>query len=190
MFPTLYDDALKLSIATLKKLGYLGESRQANGTVIWNRNGRSIGEIGVYCDTVRKTPYIELNYKYKDEPRKYKVQLVSIPSNLGKGKVWYFLCPHTKKRCRILYSITGYFLHRTAFKGCLYESQTKSKKQRSDIKLFDSYLKGDEAYQKILSKHFKTHYAGKPTRRYLKLMKLVEKGKDFTLADFERLLLG
>ncbi|MEH6405997.1 MAG: hypothetical protein V7767_01830 [Leeuwenhoekiella sp.] len=74
---------------------------------------------------------MELDYNYKKEPRNYKVNLVSIPSNIGNGKIWYFLCPETNKRCRNLYSIGGYFLHRKAFKGAMYESQKQSKKWRA-----------------------------------------------------------
>ena len=64
-----------------------------------------------------------------DEPRNYKVYLTSTPSNLNRGEIWYFICPQTKKRCRKLYSIGGYFLHREAFNGCMYKIQIESKKK-------------------------------------------------------------
>ena len=74
----------------------------------------------------KPTPYIELDYNYRDKPQNYKVNLVRVPSNLGKDFVWYFHCPKTNKRCRKLYSVNGMFLHREAYKGCMYETQTYS----------------------------------------------------------------
>jgi hypothetical protein len=126
-----------------------------------------------------------LNYKYNDEPRKYKVLLVSIPSNLGKGKIWYFLCPQTLKRFRKLYSISGYFLHREAFNGYMYSSQTKSKKWRQIEKVYGCYFDSEKHYRELYSKHFKTHYKGKPTKRYLRLMHQINKAEHFTSYEKE-----
>jgi len=86
------------------------------------------GSISINVNTQSEQPYIELDYNYRDKPRNYKVYLTSTPSNLDKGKIWYFLCPHTNKRCRKLYSIGGYFLHREAFKNCMYQSQSQTLK--------------------------------------------------------------
>jgi len=128
-FPTLYDEVLQISITNLKEWNYLNPEQLKSGTITWSSNGEKTASISIRVNTNDK-PYIELNYKCNDKPRKYKVSLVSIPSNLGIGKIWYFLCPQTHKRCRKLYSISGYFLHREAFNGCMYDSQTKSKKWR------------------------------------------------------------
>lgn len=53
-----------------------------------------------------------------------------VPSNLNKCEMSYLLCPETNKHCQKLYSIGGYFLNGEAFKGCMYKSQTQSKKHR------------------------------------------------------------
>jgi hypothetical protein len=90
-------------------------------------------------------------------------------------KIWYFLCPETNKQCRILYSIGGYFLHREAFNGCMYESQTKGKSYRNFDKTFGVYFKLDQLYEQIFSKHFKKVYAGKPTKRYLRIMEQIQR---------------
>jgi hypothetical protein len=126
-FPTLYNDVLQISITKLKEWEYLNPEQLKSGTITWSRNDNKRGSISITVNTKSEKPHIELDYKSNDEPQNYKVQLVSIPSNLGKGVVWYFLCPETNKRCRKLYSIEGYFLHREAFKGCMYESQRKER---------------------------------------------------------------
>jgi len=139
-FPTLYDEVLRINISKLKEWNYLNPDQFKSGTITWSINGEKTASISITVNTYSKQPYIELDYKRNDKPRKYKVSLVSIPSNLGKGKIWYFLCPQTFKRCRKLYSISGYFLHREAFKGCMYDSQTKSKRWRQMDKVFGSEI--------------------------------------------------
>jgi hypothetical protein len=48
----------------------------------------------------------------------YKIQLTSIPSNLGRGEVLYFVCPTSGRRARILYRAYGshYFKSRQAYR--------------------------------------------------------------------------
>ena len=174
-FPDLFNDALQLNISKLKEWDYLNPDQIRTGTVTWSRNENKRGAITITVNTKGETPYVELDYKYQDEPRNYRVNLVSVPSNLGIGVVWYFECPETEKRCRKLYSIGGYFLHREAFKGALYESQTQSKKYRELDKTFGAYFKLDESHEQLYKKHFKKTYNGKPTKRYLQLISQIEK---------------
>ena len=169
-FPTLYDEALQVSISKLKEWEYLRPEQFKSGKLTWSRNVNITGSISITVNTFSEQPYIELNYKYRDESRNYKVRLVSMQSNLGKGLIWYFLCPQTKKRCRILYSIDGYFLHREAFNGCMYESQTQSKSYRKFAKTFEAYFKANDLYSQLNQKYFKRSYAGKPTKGYLKML--------------------
>lgn len=188
-FPTLFDSALQIKISKLKEWGYLKPNRLLNTTLNWSRNGNPTGSISICVCTYKDDCYIELDYKYRDEPRKYKVRLVSTSSNIGKGKLWFFLCPHTKKRCRILYSIDGYFLHREAFKGCMYESQTRSKEYRQIEKTYGVYFEADRNYGQLYKKHFKKFYAGKPTKKYLKLMEQIQRADRIPLEEIERLYL-
>ena len=174
-FPTLYNKALQIDISKLKGWGYLNPEQIKSATLNWSRNGNPTGSISIQVNTHSEHPYIELDYKYRDEPRNYKVYLTSIPSNLGKGEIWYFICPHTKKRCRKLYLIGGYFLHREAFKGCMYETQTQSKKYRQLDKTLGAYFRTDQLYEQLYKKHFKKTYAGKPTKKYLRIMEQIQK---------------
>ena len=189
-FPTLYNEALQISISKLKEWDFLNPKQSKSGTLTWSRNGNKTGCISIRVNTPSEQPYIELDYKYRDEPRNYKVRLVSIPSNLGKGLIWYFLCPQTNKRCRKLYSIGGYFLHREAFNGCMYETQTQSKKNRKLLKTLDAYFKSEELYSQLHHKNLKKTYAGRPTRRYLNLLKQIEKIEMAQYSDIEKLLLS
>ena len=189
-FPTLYNEALQISISKLKEWEYLNPEQIKSDTLNWSRNGSQTGSISIQVNTHSEQPYIELDYKYRDEPRNYKVRLVSIPSNLGKGLIWYFLCPQTKKRCRKLYLIGGYFLHREAFSGCMYETQTQSKKYRQLDKTLGAYFEIDNLYEELYKKNFKKTYAGKPTKRYLRIMEQIQKAESIPYHEIERAMLS
>ena len=188
-FPTLYDNVLQLNITKLKKWYSFNSEQIKRGTLTWSSNGTIIDRISVEVNTEGAMPFIRLTYNYQDEPRNYKVRLVSIPSNLGKGLIWYFLCPQTKKRCRRLYLVGGYFLHREAFNGCMYESQTHSKKWRNLEKMFGNYFDLEKYYKELHSKHFTKFYNGVPTKRYRKLRAKIKDAKSFSAAEIESLFL-
>lgn len=189
-FPTLFDEVLQINISKLKEWKYLNPEQIKNVTLTWSRNGNETGSISIEINTLSEYPYVELDYKYNDEPIKYKIKLVSMSSNSGKGKIWYFLCPQTNKGCLKLYLVGGYFLHREAFKGCMYESQIQSKKYRQLDKTLGAYFKSENCYDEICSKHFKKYYNGKPTRGYLKLMRKINRAEGFSIHETEQLYLS
>lgn len=188
-YPTLYNEALQIHISKLKGWGYLDPNQIKSGRLNWSRNGNPTGQISIEANTHSEKPYIELDYKFKGEPRNYKVYLVSIPSNLNRGKVWYFVCPHTNKRCRVLYSIGGYFYHRAAFRGCMYEKQTQSKTYRVLEKTLGAYFQSDQLYEQLYKKHLKKQYAGKPTKKYLKLSQQIQKAESIPYEAIERAMI-
>lgn len=162
-FPILYDEVKTLDISGLKDWGYLKPDSWHKGTVRWKRHGKETGSIGIRVGIGQCRGIMELDYFYQDEPVKYTVPLVSLPSNLGKGLVWYFQCPSTGKRCRKLYGAGKYFLHREAFQGCFYTCQTYSKKNREQMKVLRAVFP-----KPTPPKRRQQFYNGKPTKRYLK----------------------
>ena len=94
---------------------------------------------------------------------------------MRQNHIWYFICPETNKLCRKIYSINGFFLHREAFKGCMYESQTQSKGNKQLEKVIGAAFTMDQLYNQLYKKHFKKFYAGKPTKRYLRIKKQIHK---------------
>lgn len=189
-FPKLYDEVKTVSISLLKKRGYLISNQWIAGTVTWSRNGEKSGSVSIQVDMNGESPYLEFDYKYNGVPVKYKVQLVSIASNLGKGMVWYFLCPNTGKRCRKLYLIDTYFLHREAFSGCMYEKQTQSKKYREIEKIFGNYYKRDEINEQLNKKYFKREYAGKETKKYNRLLSKLNTKCNYSAENLEMLIMS
>lgn len=177
-YPTLYNECNQISITKLKLWGYLRPNQIQKSSIHWSIDGYKTGSIDFLIDMHSNSPYIELSYKFTSDGTaiKYKVELKAVPSNIGKGICWYFICPHTKKACRKLYLVDRYFLHRTAFVGCFYEKQTESHKSRNLSKWLDGIFSVDTAHEQIHSKHFTPFYKGKPTKAYLRLLRKIEQG--------------
>lgn len=183
----IVENLLSVSISFLNKQGYFKPNQWKSGTITWSSNGNKTGSISIQVNTQSESPYLLLDYKCNEAPINYRVQLVSAPSNLSKGVVWYFVCPRTGKRCRKLYLADTYFYHRSAFRGCLYEKQTQSKRYRQLDKTLGAYFRIEKYYDLIYRKHFKKTYAGKPTRKYLQLSKAIERAEHKPMHDLNKL---
>lgn len=184
--PVIYDSLKMVTISFLKSRNYLEPDSFKGGNIQWSRNGQPDGNIDIKVNTVEERPYLELDYKANGTPINYRVQLVTIPSNLGFGQIWYFLCPVTGKRCRKLYLATNYFYHRTACRG-MYDTQVQSKKSRDFYKVF-GYFRNDQLYKQLHKKNFKRTYAGRPTRSYLNLTRKIEKAENVPPGDIRKFM--
>lgn len=191
-FPYLFDSTCQIDISKLKGWGFLKLNQTVQTTLSWSSQGEKTASISLFICTIEENPFIELKYNSNSEPRTYRVKLFWKESNLNQGKVWFFICPKTFRYCRKLYLIEGYFLSRAAFKGlnCMYEKQTYSKYGRSLDNLFGAYYGSEKAYEQIYSKHFKKYYAGKPTKKYLKLMQKARRSESVSIEKVNSTLFG
>ena len=144
-------------------------------------NYKSGASIGVKLIKEGSRYVVELNYYKTIEGEKkdisYQVQVVSVPSNLGKGEVYYFLCPFTYKRCKVLYMGYGslYFKSREAYRHRIYyASQLSSHLDRHN----DTYWRLERKLEQLYKKHPKTHYRGKTTRAQKRIERL-EQEQDY-----------
>jgi len=182
-YPTLFDECKTISISNFKKWGYLKLNQVFRSEITWSRNGNKTGSISISVNTFAESFFVELDYNRNGTPIKYKVPLIILDSNLGKGLVWFFVCPHTGKRCRKLHLVGNYFYHRTAFRNCMYENQTKSHSSRNHLSMFDKLYRVADANDTIHSKHFKKYYRGLPTKRYIKAIKRVNAGESISMEE-------
>jgi len=189
-FPDEVEGLKCITIADLKKLGYLKSNISMNRNLFWtNNNGERTSSITVIINTTETKGSITFDYTYNQSHKiNYTVQLITRLSNLGNGLLWFFVCPSTFKVCRKLHLNSGYFLHRTAFKDVYYEKQLQSKKWRSWEKTFGSYM-DDRLYEQLYKKHFKKFYNGKPTKKYLQIMKKIKTREDIGFKDVEKFLI-
>ncbi|MCI1267911.1 MAG: hypothetical protein LKG19_15150 [Saprospiraceae bacterium] len=176
-FPIILDNCLSLDIASLNKNGNLKLGHCKNSISIWSRGENDIAKIGITVNTQSDSMFIVFDYLCDNVPIKYWLELVAVPSNIGKGLVWYFICRVTNRRCKKLHLINGYFVHRTAYKNAVYSKQTASRSVREFGKCFSKLIKRENAIEYIQSKKFKMTYNGKPTKRYFKLINQIMETK-------------
>ena len=174
-----------LSIFWLKKHGYLNKDcSYQSGGITWSygysENKSSIG-FSITRDnwgTPEEETYVKLNYTHTDSysgeksNMDYRVELVSTPCNYG-GRRYWFICPLTKngkycgRRVGVLFSIGKWF-------GCrhcgniAYATQMEGGKYRWN----GVSIKDIERAEKEVKR---AYYRGKPTRKYLRVMRLNEK---------------
>lgn len=189
-YPTTVENCLTFRLKSLTENNntYLTSYGTQKGVTSCSRNGEVHSTINIEVSHSEYQTYIIFDYKCSGEQKRYKVNLECKVSNLGKGVIWFFVCPSTGKPCRKLYLNSGYFLHRTALKNLMYSKQIESKKFRNISKVFGTYFIRDEVYSELYKKYFKTHYNGKPTKRYLRLKNQIDIAESFP-PNMEKILL-
>jgi hypothetical protein len=93
---TVYE-SLKIELTYLLKHNYFKKGRLASGDPEWsNPHGKKLGSIGLICcyGSEDSEKFIVLKYTITDRSGKktalnYRVWLIEVDSNLGKGKVLY-----------------------------------------------------------------------------------------------------
>jgi hypothetical protein len=72
----------------------------------------------------------------------------------------------------------------------MYETQTQSKKSRYFDKTLGAYFRTDQLFEQLYKKHFKKQYAGKPTKKYLKLTQQIQRAESIPYHEIERALIS
>ncbi|RVU90328.1 hypothetical protein EH230_05095 [Flavobacterium columnare] len=78
-------------------------------------------------------------------------------------------------------------MHRSVIPSGMYSSQIQTKKWKQLEKVYGAYFDREKYFEELHSKHFKTHYNGKPTKRYLKLLEKINQVENISLEDIENL---
>ena len=179
----------RIELNDLIKRGYLVKGAITEGQYYWTRGGEKSGEIFLISTYTEKEKSIRLIYTLTDRTEQkeydydYKIYLTTVPSNLGKGEVLYFLCPVTGKRCRVLYCAYGYhkWKSREAYNHRLYyRSQTQSKMDYANSR----YWALDRQINNIMTaKYFRYTHNGQLTRKTKHLESLKAKQNHW---DYER----
>jgi hypothetical protein len=157
-------EALRLEINCLFKDGYIEKGCVVSASISWTSGANII----IRTDFTNPQPFITLNYTHtgRDGVKQsinYVVNIEGVPSNLGSGLNYYFVCPFTGKRAKILYSCYGspYFKSRGAYKNRIYyRPQISSKLNYHN----DRYWQLDKEIDKLQKQRRKEVYKGKKTR--------------------------
>lgn len=166
-FTDTVESAKQLTIKFLVESKVMVPRHYYKGTLNFKSQGVKTGSIGIEIVMREESGLLRISYIIgKTEERAYNIEVISKPSNLGNGLLWFFICPKTGKNCRKLHFKDGIFAHRTAFPDLFYEKQTYSKLQRELDFILSEY-----PFNVMFDKHLKTHYRGIPTKRYSRLLK-------------------
>ena len=165
--PTQYDDLKTIDISVIRKWGYLKPDTVNSFSIKWSRDGVKTASVG--CLINMRELYFELDYMCNGVSSNYRVKLVAMPSNLGKGYHYYFLCPVALKACRKLYLYNGRFVHRSIIDG-YYFIQLVKPRDRGMIKMCRRQFQRERYLDESFNKYYKRFYRGKPTKRYAKLI--------------------
>jgi hypothetical protein len=193
-YPDTVENCLTLSTTDLKNWGYLKPNTTNSGTVTHSRGGTTTAKYNIIVAMGSDFGTLTFDYTSTIGSNKqviyYSVDIISIPTNIGNGLRYYFVCPNTNNRAMKLYKADGchYFLHREAYNGLMYQSQLESKTWRFLNKSVDGYymlldMLNSEFYRKGKRRR-KTHYNGQPTKAYQRILnieKLAERAPRYLL---------
>lgn len=169
-------EARRLDLSFLLKKGFIKKNTRLQGVINWTIRDEPTGSMSILTNHTADEKWIRLSYTATDfkgvqTSFDYKIDLVEVDSNLGKGKLLYMVCPESGKRSRILYLAYGAnkFKCREAYQNRLYFSTQKcSKLDFWNTKYFEMVSK----IEKFGSLRTKTH-KGKPTKRALRYDRLM-----------------
>lgn len=175
---TVYE-SLRIELPFLLKMRYIEKGYVKSFTLAWHdQHRRHTGSMGCTSSYLDNDIYLEVTYSIpgKDGELKYRIKLCEVESNLGAGRVIYFQCPQTGRRCRILYKAYGseIFKSRTAYRHRLYyDCQIASKLNKYN----DMYWRIEKHLESISrpSKRGSRKYKGKPTKAANRFNKLYDK---------------
>ncbi len=170
--------SLRIELSYLLKKGFISNGCIKQGTLTWT-NG---SYISFTSELSAEGQYIRLTYSSKSHTGEltsmdYTIQLTSVPSNLGRGKIWYFICPISGNRSRILYKAYGstHFKSRASYRNRIYYETQICNKLYYHSERFHSIERELERLKPLVKKKC---YQGKETRLNTRIL-LLEKQREF-----------
>lgn len=171
---------LCISLRFLIDRGYIKSGQGIKGVITWMWGSKVNGSAGLTVFTEKDRGVLKISYTQNEVKKEKIIQMRAEPSNLGKGQVWYFICPHTAKRCRKLYMVGDQFGSRHLFGNmAAYNSQVRSKYERDLVPIPNEWPSKRPKY-----------YAGKITKGYLKHLNTLEKAERSWYRVMQRLKEG
>jgi hypothetical protein len=164
----------KIELSYLIKANIIQKNRAISTTIKWTDDGNIT--LKAYCNDFEK--YLLLEYTHTDlyqnkTELSYKIRLVALPSNLGKGEVLYMVCPTSGRLCRKLFMAYGspYFKSIKAYNTRIYYTcQQSSRFSRNNDKYWHLFNYLENHRQRNQS-----HYRGIETKRNIRMGKLYER---------------
>jgi hypothetical protein len=177
--PLLIDQEKTLKTAFLSKYGYFKTDCKITGVTGWTSNKSK--DLDIYFTTIMQQgkERVILNFHdFNSKPVEQIIFLEPKPSNLGKGLIWYFICPYTGATCRNLIFVNNRFMHRSNMANATYSTQVESKYWRKMFQLMPNIPTTQRILNEPNKKYYKKFYKGQITKRYKKWFATVQKWND------------
>jgi len=108
------EQALRLDMASLRRMGFVRPGASVSGSQHWTRRGEPAGSISLKVDlSSLDDAHAVLTYTANGTPTVQRVQLAVTPCRFG-GHRFYWLCPVSGRRCTVLAYAVGRFASRQA----------------------------------------------------------------------------
>lgn len=165
----------RIDLSYLLKRNIIQQGKATQATLGWNDDS----SISIKTNWSNQDRYILLDYTHTDyEGNKralsYRVNIIALPSNLGKGQVLFMICPVSGRLCRKLFMAYGsqYFKSIKAYQTRIYYTgQLSSKLSRSN----DKYWQLFNYFESLPKQRNQSHYKGIETKRNIRTVKLCER---------------
>lgn len=181
--PVIINDLIKFSTSDLRILNSLANDKSFSKELVWksknNSNKREI--IASVLIQISDDSHFELSYQYMDINHSYIVEIEKLASNIRRGEVFFFKCPHCNRRCRKLFLFQGYFICRYSIHNSFYESQVCSKQSRETNKLINSIKNYNNAISDLGNENYRYTYNGITTKRHVNNLTKINSLRHFPL---------
>lgn len=165
----------RIELSYLLKRNIIQQGRASETIISWNDDS----SISIKTKWSNQDKYILLEYTHTDyEGNKralsYRVSIIALPSNLGKGQVLFMVCPVSGKLCRKLFMAYGspYFKSIKAYQTRIYYTgQLSSHLDRAN----DLYWHLHNRLESLPKKRNQSHYKGIETKRSIRAEKMYER---------------
>ncbi len=172
--------AERLDMRVMLADGSIQNGKNTKGVISWDFGGYVQYE--AHCEGENKNlflKYILVDKFGKEVLHEVKIQITTQTSNLGFGEVLYFYCNRAHRQTRVLYRTFGSteYVHRDYYKEnygvrLYYPCQSSSKGDYSNTMYFSVKRQVDALEEFFNTKHRKTHYAGRRTKKFQRLQDL------------------
>lgn len=174
--PLLINQEKTLTTGYLSKCGYFKTKYKATGSTGWTSKKTRDLDIDITVIMEKDNECVILSYlDFYNEAVEQVIYLESKPSNLGKGLIWFFVCPFTGATCRNLIFVNNRFMHRSNLVNAMYGTQAESKYWRKMFQLQPNIPTTEKILNEPNKKHYKKYYKGKMTKRYKKYLSTIQK---------------
>ena len=183
----------KIDMRFMLRNGYIVKGKKLQGVLSWTNSG-DISFVSCFNDDEK---YLRLMYIITDSNEQeyiydYQIEIDEVDSNLGKGKILYFLCPDSGWRSKILHKAYGEhrFINREYYETkyglrIYYPTQKADKNHYHNDRYHSLKRKVDNLEVELKAKHRNSHYKGKPIKEHLKLQKMKS---ELSYLDHKRLV--